>query len=147
VFQGFNLLPTLTVEENVTWPLGFLGFGRSQARERAAAVLDEVGLPGAPRARWPAELSGGEQQMVAVARALVTSPTLLLADEPTGNLDSESARTILELLRRLNSEHRLAVVLVTHNNLAASYAHRVVELRDGRVVRDAGPALGSAEAS
>jgi putative ABC transport system ATP-binding protein len=136
VFQSFNLFPTFSVEENVAWPLEFLGGRWRTARQRAAAVLEEVGVDPAARDRRPAELSGGEQQRVAIARALVTAPELLLADEPTGNLDSHTGQAILDLLRRLNAEQELTVVLVTHSTFAATYGHRTVELRDGRIVRE-----------
>jgi len=136
VFQSFNLFPTFTVEENVMCPLEFLGVRSRDVTARANAALDQVGLAASVRHRRPAELSGGEQQRVAIARALVVKPQLLLADEPTGNLDSQTAQVILDLLRRLNRECRLTVVLVTHSVLAATYGHRTVELRDGRVVHD-----------
>ena len=137
VFQSFNLFPTFTAEENVAWPLEFLGVGWREARRRAREALARVALPPAVARRRPAELSGGEQQRVAIARALVTEPRLVLADEPTGNLDSETGQTILALLRELNAERHLTVVLVTHSALAASHAQRTVELRDGRIVREA----------
>src|SRR5205823_4195585 len=129
VFQSFNLFPTFTAEENVAWPLEFLGVGWREARRRAREALARVALPPAVARRRPAELSGGEQQRVAIARALVTEPRLVLADEPTGNLDSETGQTILALLRELNAERHLTVVLVTHSALAASHAQRTVELR------------------
>src|SRR5881296_3906760 len=129
VFQSFNLFPTFTAEENVAWPLGFVGVRWREARRRAREALARVALPPAAAGRRPAELSGGEQQRVAIARALVTEPRLLLADEPTGNLDSQTGQTILDLLRRLNEERHLTVVLVTHNALAASHAQRTIELR------------------
>jgi len=138
VFQSFNLFPTFTALENVAWPLEFLGCGWRRARERAAEVLVQVGL-GSIGARRPADLSGGEQQRVAVARALVTEPHLLLADEPTGNLDSSTGDAILDLLQRLNAHRKLTIVLVTHNPSAAARAHRVVELCDGRLVREHHP--------
>ena len=138
VFQSFNLFPTFTVLENVTWPLEFLGCSWRHARERAADALVRVGL-GSVGARRPADLSGGEQQRVAIARALVTEPRLLLADEPTGNLDSRTGDAILDLLERLNVERKLTIVLVTHDPAAAARAHRIVELRDGRLVREHGP--------
>jgi len=136
VFQSFNLFPTFTVEENVVWPLEFLGVRWRKARERAQAILGEVGIDPSARDRRPAELSGGEQQRVAIARALVAEPQLLLADEPTGNLDSHTGQAILDLLRRLNAQHDLTVVMVTHNTFAATYGHRTIELRDGRIVRE-----------
>ncbi len=137
VFQSFNLFPTFSAEENVAWPLEFLGVGWREARRRARAALAQVGLPAAVERRRPAELSGGEQQRVAIARALVTEPRLILADEPTGNLDSQTGQTILELLRTLNVRQSVTVVLVTHSALAASHAQRTIELRDGAVVREA----------
>jgi putative ABC transport system ATP-binding protein len=136
VFQAFNLFPTFTVEENVAWPLEFLGVRAAEARRRAGATLERVGVHGPARRRRPAELSGGEQQRVAIARALVTQPSVLLADEPTGNLDTRTGELILDLLRDLNRERGLTVVLVTHSAFAASYGKRTLEFRDGRVVRD-----------
>ena len=126
VFQTFNLFPTFTVDENVAWPLEFLGMGGRAALARAAAVLNQIGVQVAARKRRPGDLSGGEQQRVAIARALVIRPRLVLADEPTGNL----------LLRELNRATQLTVILVTHSPVAASYGHRVVELHDGRIVRE-----------
>jgi putative ABC transport system ATP-binding protein len=137
VFQNFNLLPTFTVEENVACPLEFLGVSWRQARARAGDALERVGVGRAAARRRPAELSGGEQQRVAIARALVTNPMLLLADEPTGNLDSRTGQAILDLLRALNTDRDLTVVMVTHSTFAATYGHRTVELRDGRIVREA----------
>jgi putative ABC transport system ATP-binding protein len=136
VFQSFNLFPTFTAEQNVAWPLELLGIGCREARRRAGDALAHVGLPPASARRRPAQLSGGEQQRVAIARALITEPKLLLADEPTGNLDSQTGRVILDLLRHLNAGRHLTVVLVTHSALAASYAQRTIELRDGEVVRE-----------
>jgi putative ABC transport system ATP-binding protein len=136
VFQSFNLLPTFTAEENVGWPLEFLGVGRREARRRASHVLERVGVPTAARVRRPAELSGGEQQRVAIARALVAEPRLVLADEPTGNLDSHTGRTVLDLLRALNLEHRVTVIMVTHGALATGVADRIVVLRDGRLLSE-----------
>jgi putative ABC transport system ATP-binding protein len=136
VFQNFNLFPTFTVEENVAWPLEFYGQSARRARTRAHELLAQVGVDVAAAGRRPAELSGGEQQRVAIARALVTSPTLLLADEPTGNLDSNTGQAILDLLRRLNDEQDVTVVMVTHSTFAATYGHRTIELRDGQIVRE-----------
>src|SRR5436309_9814777 len=136
VLQSFNLFPNLTVEENVSWRLEFQGIGARQARAKASRVLEEVAIEPGARRRVPAELSGGEQQRVAIARALVTEPRLLLADEPTGNLDSRTGEAILNLLRQLNRERSLTVVMVTHSAYAATYGHRTVELRASRIVRD-----------
>jgi putative ABC transport system ATP-binding protein len=133
VFQNFNLFPGFTVEENVAWPLEFMGKSWREARRRAVLALEKVGVQTAAQRRRPAELSGGEQQRVAIARALVTEPQLLLADEPTGNLDSRTGQAILDLLRGLNVERRLTVVLVTHSTFAATYGRRTIELRDGRI--------------
>src|SRR2546426_8448492 len=121
VFQSFNLFPTFTAEENVAWPLGFVGLRWRAAKVRAAEVLEQVGVDTAARSRLPAELSGGEQQRVAIARALVTEPRLVLADEPTGNLDSQTGRAILDVLLQLNTQRGLTVIMVTHNAFAATY--------------------------
>ncbi|MFN8543119.1 MAG: ABC transporter ATP-binding protein [Candidatus Binatia bacterium] len=135
VFQSFNLIPALTVEENVAWPLEFSGFARGEVRRRVHEALEWVGVGGAER-RHPAELSGGEQQRVAIARAIATKPHILLADEPTGNLDSATGQKILDLLRRLNRVQGVTVAIVTHSVFAATYGDRTVELRDGKIVRD-----------
>ncbi len=135
VFQSFNLLPEFTVEENVAWPLEFSGYSRVEVRRRTAEALAQVNVHGCGR-RYPAELSGGEQQRVAIARAIAPDPALLLADEPTGNLDSHTGEKILDLLRSLNSSRGVTVVMVTHNVLAATYGHRTLELRDGAIIRD-----------
>jgi putative ABC transport system ATP-binding protein len=136
VFQNFNLFPTFSVEENVAWPLEFLGVRWKHARQKAAVALDGVGIDRAILDRRPAELSGGEQQRVAIARALVTEPQLVLADEPTGNLDSRTGQQILDLLRILNSQRELTVIMVTHSTFAATYGHRTIELSDGRMIRE-----------
>jgi putative ABC transport system ATP-binding protein len=146
VFQSFHLFPSFTVAENVAWPLEFLGRGRRAARERAEQELERVGLPPAVWTRRPAELSGGEQQRTAIARALAIEPLLLVADEPTGNLDARTAEAVLSLLAGLNDERRLTVVLVTHSPFAATYAGRTVELWDGRIVRDATGDVGESAA-
>jgi putative ABC transport system ATP-binding protein len=132
VFQSYNLLPRTTAVANVELPLMY---GRQRARrKRALRALDEVGL--AERAEHlPNQLSGGQQQRVAIARALVTRPTMILADEPTGNLDTTASREIAEMLVRLNESGR-TVVLITHEDEVAEYARRVVRLRDGRIVSD-----------
>ena len=139
VFQSFNLFPTFSAEENVTWPLEFLGVHWREARKRADAALAEVGLDDGARLRRPAGLSGGEQQRVAIARALVTKPRLLVADEPTGNLDSRTGQSILDLMQTLNQEQHLTIVLVTHSPVAAACGHRILELQDGRILRESHP--------
>lgn len=135
VFQSFNLIPALTVVENVEWPLRFGGCSRAESRRRAIDALAKVQISGR-EARRPAELSGGEQQRVAIARAIAPGPILLLADEPTGNLDSVTGRMVLDLLRGLNRNEAMTVIMVTHNVFAASYGDRTIEVRDGRIVRD-----------
>jgi putative ABC transport system ATP-binding protein len=142
IFQSFNLFPTFTIEENAMWPLEFLGFSLRAARARAREALGLVELASATYERRPAELSGGEQQRAAIARALVAGPTILLADEPTGNLDSRTGDVVLDLLRRLNRERNVTVIMVTHSAAAAACGDRTIELRDGRVVRDDRVAIG-----
>jgi putative ABC transport system ATP-binding protein len=132
IFQFFNLLPTLTAIENVTLPLLLAGKGRGRARTAAVAALEVVGL-GQRGSHFPEDLSGGEMQRVAVARALVTEPEAVLCDEPTGNLDSANSKEILELLRSLPRQGRRAVVMVTHDPQAAHYGDRVVHIRDGLI--------------
>jgi putative ABC transport system ATP-binding protein len=135
VFQSFNLVPALNVQENVAWPLEFAGYSRAEVARRVTHALEKVGVTGRER-RFPAEMSGGEQQRVAIARAIATNPILLLADEPTGNLDSATGRLILDLLRALNKTDGMTVLMVTHNVFAATYGDRTLEMRDGRIVRD-----------
>ncbi len=132
VFQGFNLTAGLTAEENVAIPLLLRGVAHREARERARAALGDVGLRRRAE-HTPDQLSGGEQQRVAIARALVGKPKLILADEPTGNLDSETGDAVLELLSALPREHGAAAVLVTHDTRVAGYADRVLGMRDGRL--------------
>ncbi len=134
IFQSFNLIASRTALENVELPLVFAGLDKKARRRRAAELLDQVGLARRASHR-PAEMSGGEQQRVAVARALANGPRLLLADEPTGNLDSRTAREIVGLLAGLNRDRNLTVVMVTHEEgLVREFAHEVLRLRDGRVV-------------
>lgn len=133
VFQFFNLLPTMNALENVALPLLLDGAAPAEADARAAALLAEVGLSGRERA-YPYELSGGQMQRVAVARALANRPALLLADEPTGNLDSKTGTQVLDLVSGLVSEKGITVVLATHSAAAAARASRVVRLLDGRLV-------------
>jgi putative ABC transport system ATP-binding protein len=133
IFQSFNLISTMSALENVTLSMMFAGVSRTEREQRAAQLLESMGLAGRLRHR-PKELSGGEQQRVAISRALANSPRLLLADEPTGNLDSRTSREIMDLLKRLNQQDGKAIILVTHDaNLAAQYAHRTITLMDGTV--------------
>jgi putative ABC transport system ATP-binding protein len=134
VFQFFNLLPTLTAEENVALPLLLDGRGWREVRPKVESVLDQVGL-GRRRQHRPDELSGGEMQRVAIARALVIDPVLILADEPTGNLDSRTGEQVLALVRDAN-RGGATVVLVTHDARAASYGSRTVTMQDGGIVSD-----------
>ena len=133
IFQSFHLLDTMTAEENVALPLGIAGLATAEARKRAAKALDRVEL-GHRRNHRPDQLSGGEQQRVAIARALVIEPLVLLADEPTGNLDSAQGLRIMELLRRLVREQHLSLVLVTHEQDHAAHADRTLRLHDGRLI-------------
>ena len=135
VFQGFHLLARTSAQENVELPLLYRGDGARQRRSAARRALAQVGLEGWEH-HTPAELSGGQQQRVAIARALVTEPTLLLADEPTGNLDSERSREIMALLTGLKRDHGISVVMVTHEPDMAAYASRVVRFRDGLIAGD-----------
>ncbi|RJS45542.1 ABC transporter ATP-binding protein [Nocardioides cavernaquae] len=136
VFQQFNLLPSLPAWRNVELPLVYAGVGRDERRERALQALDRVGLANRADHR-PGELSGGQQQRVAIARALVTDPALVLADEPTGNLDSQSTADVLGLLDELSAMGR-TIVLITHEHDVAARAHRQLLVRDGEIVLPAG---------
>jgi putative ABC transport system ATP-binding protein len=135
VFQQFNLLPILTAIENVALPLELDGLSPMEAHRRAAAMLDLVGMSSRCR-HIPGKLSGGEQQRVAVARALVIKPAILLADEPTGNLDSVNGKRLTKMLRNLVDEHGQTIVLVTHDSSVAAQADRVIHLSDGLVERE-----------
>jgi putative ABC transport system ATP-binding protein len=139
VFQQFNLIPTLNAEENVEVALAPAGIGKDARRARTRELLDQVGL-GQRRGHLPTELSGGEQQRVAIARALANEPRVLLADEPTGNLDSTTGQEVLALLRRLSVEHDQTVVLVTHDPTVAEQAPRLLRMSDGRVFSETGRA-------
>ena len=140
VFQFFNLLPVLTAEENMTLPLSIAG--RKPDPEWLERLVATIGL-GDRRTHLPSELSGGQQQRVAVARALLSKPAVVFADEPTGNLDSKSSGDVLALLRQAVDEFDQTVVMVTHDPAAAAHADRLITLRDGRIVHDAAP--GSAD--
>ncbi|MDW3206019.1 MAG: ABC transporter ATP-binding protein [Alphaproteobacteria bacterium] len=140
VFQNFHLVPTMTAVENVAIPLELAG--RRDAAERAAAVLDQVGL-GARLKHYPGQLSGGEQQRVALARAFAAEPKLILADEPTGNLDADTGAQIVDLMFSLARDHATTLMLITHDSTLASACDRTVEMRDGRLT--GGAALKAAE--
>ncbi|MBQ7636506.1 MAG: ABC transporter ATP-binding protein [Lachnospiraceae bacterium] len=132
IFQAFNLVNEISVLENVCMPLGYAGVGKQERRKRAAQALALVGLEDKTNKR-PIHLSGGEQQRVAIARAIVNEPKLLLADEPTGNLDEENSRLVMELLTKLNSKG-MTVIMVTHSPEMADYAKSRIQIRDGRIV-------------
>jgi putative ABC transport system ATP-binding protein len=135
VFQFFNLLPTLTVAENVALPLLLDGASENKSRDRVNALLDRVGLA-ARAAHFPAQLSGGEMQRAAVVRAIIAEPKLVLADEPTGNLDTENGTQVIKLLAELNRELGVTVLLATHSDEAARYASRTIRMRDGMIHQD-----------
>ncbi len=135
VFQAYNLIPVLTAEENVEFVMQVQGVGAKERKEKSADILREVGLEGMEKRR-PAELSGGQQQRVAVARAIVSQPKLVLADEPTANLDSRSAEHLMELFRELNENHGVTFIISTHDERVMRYAKRLIEMRDGRVIGD-----------
>jgi putative ABC transport system ATP-binding protein len=137
VFQGFNLLKRTTAAENLELPLIYRGMKRSERHKRAAIALQQVGL-GDRGKHTAAQLSGGQQQRVAIARALVSEPAVVFADEPTGNLDSAMSHEIMSLLRRLNDERGITIVLVTHEEDIARYAKRQVRFRDGKIHSDSG---------
>lgn len=135
VFQEFNLLPSLNARENVELPLRYMGVRGPERHRRALDALEKVGL-GERAAHRPSQMSGGEQQRVAIARALVTGPVLVLADEPTGELDTENTMRIMELMRELNRELGQTFAIVTHDPMVSDYTRRVVILRDGKVEKD-----------
>jgi putative ABC transport system ATP-binding protein len=135
VFQTFNLLPRTNALNNVELPLVYNGVGRRKRRERAAAALEMVGL-GDRLHHKPNELSGGQQQRVAIARALVSQPSIIMADEPTGNLDSKSSEEIVTIFQRLNEEQGITIILVTHELDIAQHTHRIIRLADGRLIED-----------
>ncbi len=135
VFQAYNLIPVLSAIENVEYVMLLQGLAASSRRSRAKAILDEVGLAG-KYDRRPAELSGGQQQRVAVARAIVSDPAIVLADEPTANLDSKTGQGLLEMMKQMNTEKQITFIFSTHDRMVMEYAQRLVKLKDGRLVND-----------
>ncbi|MDR0730751.1 MAG: ABC transporter ATP-binding protein [Treponema sp.] len=135
IFQAYNLIPVLSVEENIAFPLTLLGVDKRDIRNRVRQVLSQVGLEGMEKRR-PKEMSGGQQQRVAIARALVKRPALILADEPTANLDSTIGREILELMVSLNKSEGTTFIFSTHDRMVMDHARRVIRIRDGQVESD-----------
>ena len=135
VFQAYNLIPVLTAQENVEFVMQVQGVAAAERREKSQAILEEVGLEGL-ETRRPAEMSGGQQQRVAVARAIVSRPALVLADEPTANLDSRTSDELMELFTELNRHHNTTFVIATHDQRVMRYAKRIVRMLDGRIVED-----------
>ncbi len=135
VFQAYNLIPVLSALENVEFVMLLQGVSPAERRDRAQKILDDVGLEGL-YSRRPAELSGGQQQRVAVARAIVSNPSIVLADEPTANLDSKTGQGLLELMKDMNEEKKVTFIFSTHDGMVMDYARRIVYLRDGLVAND-----------
>jgi len=135
VFQAYNLIPVLTARENVEFVMQVQGVSANERRTKSSAILEEVGLQGLENRR-PAEMSGGQQQRVAVARAIVSRPALVLADEPTANLDSKTSDELMELFTELNRHHNTTFVIATHDQRVMRYAKRIVRMLDGRIVED-----------
>jgi len=135
VFQAYNLIPVLSATENVEFVMLLQGVSARERQQRAKAILDDVGLAD-KYDRRPAELSGGQQQRVAVARAIVSNPSIVLADEPTANLDSETGKGLLKMMRRMNEEKNVTFIFSTHDKMVMDYARRLVLLRDGRLADD-----------
>ena len=135
VFQAYNLIPVLTARENIEFVMQMQGVPPAERRQKSEAILEEVGLAGMG-GRRPAEMSGGQQQRVAVARAIVSQPELVLADEPTANLDSVNSRELIELFKTLNQRHGTTFVIATHDELVMKHARRLIRMLDGRIVDD-----------
>ena len=135
VFQSYNLIPVLTAYENVAFPLNLLGIPEKEIKPRVMEILKEVGLSGMEH-RIPSQLSGGQQQRVSIARALIKNPQLVLADEPTANLDSNTGREILELMQKMNKKHKTTFIFSTHDQMVMDCAKRLLYLHDGEVIKD-----------
>jgi putative ABC transport system ATP-binding protein len=135
VFQAYNLIPVLSARENVEFVMQVQGMAAHERAQKARAILAEVGLAGMEQRR-PAQLSGGQQQRVAVARAIVSQPDLVLADEPTANLDSVASAQLMDLFSKLNQDHRITFVIATHDKRVMSYARRLIKMQDGRIISD-----------
>ncbi|NOX34796.1 MAG: ATP-binding cassette domain-containing protein, partial [Deltaproteobacteria bacterium] len=135
VFQAYNLIPVLSAEENVEYIMLLQGVAALERKKKARAILDEVGLEGKYNRR-PSELSGGQQQRVAVARAIVSNPAIVLADEPTANLDSKTGESLLDMMRTMNQEKKVTFIFSTHDNMVMDYAKRIVKLKDGQIEND-----------
>jgi len=135
VFQAYNLIPVLSAQENVEYIMLLQGVAVSERKQKAIAILDEVGLEGKYNRR-PSELSGGQQQRVAVARAIVSNPAIVLADEPTANLDSKTGESLLDMMKKMNQEKKVTFIFSTHDNMVMDYAKRIVKLKDGQIEDD-----------
>jgi len=135
VFQAYNLIPVLSAEENVEYIMLLQGVSAKERKKKARAILDDVGLEG-KYSRRPSELSGGQQQRVAVARAIVSNPAIILADEPTANLDSKTGESLLDMMRTMNREKQVTFIFSTHDNMVMEYAKRIVKLKDGQIEDD-----------
>ncbi|MEM7331169.1 MAG: ABC transporter ATP-binding protein [Chloroflexota bacterium] len=135
VFQSFNLIPTMTAVQNVSFPLIFAGVGQGERYERAKTLLEMVGL-GDRLDHKPTELSGGQQQRVSIARSLINNPSVILADEPTGNLDSKSGGDVIDILKRLNREEKRTIIMVTHDQSLLDVTSRHIQIRDGKILEE-----------
>lgn len=135
VFQAYNLIPVLSAEENVEYIMLLQGVSAKERKKKARAILDDVGLEGI-YSRRPSELSGGQQQRVAVARAIVSNPAIVLADEPTANLDSKTGESLLDMMKKMNREKNVTFIFSTHDNMVMEYAKRIVKLKDGQIEDD-----------
>ncbi|MCP3900057.1 MAG: ABC transporter ATP-binding protein [Desulfobacteraceae bacterium] len=135
VFQAYNLIPVLSARENVEYIMLLQGIRASERKEKAMAILDDVGLEGKYNRR-PSELSGGQQQRVAVARAIVSNPAIVLADEPTANLDSKTGESLLDMMKKMNQEKSVTFIFSTHDNMVMDYAKRIVKVKDGQIEDD-----------